>query len=125
VTNQTDRVFINGLTLDAAIGVHAYEQPLRQRLVLDVEMAVDLAPAAASGRLEETIDYKQVAETIQALAKDRRFALVETLAEVVARIILDDFGAASVRLVVAKPGAVRGAVNVGVVIERTRTPSEN
>ncbi|MHB1542986.1 MAG: dihydroneopterin aldolase [Gammaproteobacteria bacterium] len=120
MTNPTDRIFIRGLTLNAAIGVHAYEQPLRQRLVLDVEMAVDLAPSAASGRLEDTIDYKTVTETIQALVKDRRFALVETLAEAVARLILDDYGATSVRIAVAKPGAVRGVSDVGVIIERIR-----
>ncbi len=120
MSGALDRVFIQGLTVEARIGVHAYEMPLRQRLVLDLEMSVDLASSAASGQLEETIDYKAVAEAIRALANDRHFALVESLAEAAARIILEEFGALAVRIVVAKPGAVRGTSTVGVILERTR-----
>lgn len=120
MSRAPDRIFIRRLVVDAAIGVHAYEQPLRQKLVLDIEMAKDLRAPAQSDRLDETIDYKAVAERIQALTRERRFALVETVAEEVARIILEDFGATSVRIEVDKPGAVRGASGVGVVIERAQ-----
>ncbi len=115
-----DQIFIRGLALEATIGVHAYEQPLRQRLFLDIEIAVDLAPAAASGRLADTIDYKAVAEALQALAQERSYALVETFAEAAARLILDGYGARRVRIALTKPGAVRGVSSVGVVLERAR-----
>jgi dihydroneopterin aldolase len=113
-----DQVFIHGLALETQIGIHAYEKPLRQRLVLHLEMTTKLSISARSGRIEETVDYRSVTERIQAMIHNRSFALVETVADAVATLVLTEYPVQAVRVVLEKPGAVRGADRVGVIIER-------
>ncbi len=117
-----DRVFIHGLCLETQIGIHAYEKPLRQRLVLHLEMTIKLSVSARSGRIEETVDYRSVAERIQAMIHNRSFALIETVAEAVAALVLTEYPVQAVQVVLEKPGAVRGADRVGVIIEREADP---
>jgi dihydroneopterin aldolase len=115
-----DRVFIEGLEVEVLIGIYDWERRIRQPLVFDVEMAFDNRVPAASDDIADTLDYKAVSRRIAAYAAASSFGLVETLAERCAGLVLEEFGVAWVRLRLAKPGAVRGARSVGVVIERTR-----
>jgi dihydroneopterin aldolase len=120
-----DQVFIRGLALETRIGIHTHEKPLRQRLVLQVEMTVVLSVSARSGRIEETVDYRAVSERIQAMVRERSFALVETVAEAVATLVLTEYPVQAVRVMLEKPGAVRGADQVGVIIEREARPDSS
>ena len=86
-------------------------------------MSTDIRKAAASDSVADTLDYKSVAKRIQAFVGDSSFQLVETLAEKIAAIIIDEFGVAWVRVRVNKPGAIRGAKDVGVLIERGSAPA--
>lgn len=113
-----DTVFIEGLTVETVIGIYDWERKVRQPMVLDVEMAFDNTRPAASDRIEDTLDYKAVSRRLIAFVEASSFQLVETLAEGCAGIIRDEFGVAWVRLKLAKPGAVRGAKAVGVIVER-------
>lgn len=113
-----DTVFIEGLTVETIIGIYDWERKVRQPVVLDVEMAFDNTRPAASESIEDTLDYKAVSKRLIAFVETSSFQLVETLAERCAGIIRDEFGVAWVRLKLAKPGAVRGAKSVGVVVER-------
>jgi dihydroneopterin aldolase len=113
-----DTVFIEGLTVETVIGIYDWERRVRQPVVLDVEMAFDNTRPAASDRIDDTLDYKAVSKRLVGFIEDSSFQLVETLAERCAAIIRDEFGVAWVRLRLAKPGAVRGARAVGVVVER-------
>ena len=81
-------------------------------------MAADIKKAAATDRIEDTINYKAIAKCIIAFVSASKFQLVETLAEEVAKIVLEEFQVSWLRLRVNKVGAVRGARDVGVVIER-------
>ncbi len=87
-------------------------------LVFDLEMGADIARAAATDRIEDTLDYKAVAKRLIRFVEASEFGLVETLAERCAQIVRDEFGVPWVRLTINKAGAVRGADAVGVVIER-------
>ena len=98
-----DQVFIEGLEVDALIGIYDWERRIRQTLVFDIEMA---------------FDYKAVSKRVIAYVGQSDFGLVETLAERVAALILEEFAVVRVRLKLSKPGAVRGARAVGVMIER-------
>ncbi len=120
-----DRVFIRGLALETQIGIHAHEKPLRQRLILHLEMSAALTASARSGRIEETIDYRSVAERIQAVVRGRSFALVETVAEAVATLVLTEYPVRKVLVELEKPGAIRGADRVGVMIEREATSTSD
>lgn len=115
-----DIVFIEGLTIDTVIGIYDWERRVRQPVTLDIEMAFDNARPAASERIEDTLDYKTVSKRLTVFVEASEFGLVETLAERCAQLIRDEFGVAWVRLKLSKPGAVRGAKSVGVVVERGR-----
>ena len=114
-----DHVFIEGLEIEALIGIYDWERRIRQPLVFDIEMAFDNRIPAASDAIGDTLNYKAVSKRIVQYVSESDFGLVETLAEQVAAIILEEFGVQRVRLKLSKPGAVRGARAVGVMIERT------
>lgn len=116
-----DKIFIEGLQIEALIGVHDWERRIRQPLQFDIEMAFDNRAAAASDALAGTLDYQAVSERIIEYVLQSGFELIETLAERVADIILSEFGVAHVRLKLSKPGAVPAARAVGVIIEREAT----
>ena len=117
---MTDHVFIEGLEIEALIGIYDWERRIRQTLVFDIEMAFDNRVPAATDDIALTLNYKDVSKRLVEYVGQSGFGLVETLAERCAAIILDEFGVARVRLKLSKPGAVRGARAVGVVIEREK-----
>lgn len=114
-----DKVFIEGLEIEALIGIYDWERRIRQPLVFDIEMSFDNTVPAASDDIALTLDYKAISKRIIGFVEASGFGLVETLAERVAAILLEEFGIRHVRLKLSKPGAVRGARNVGVIIERS------
>jgi len=116
-----DKVFIEGLTIDTLIGVYDWERRIRQPLMFDLEMAFDNRKPARTDHIADTLDYKAVSKRMTAYVQDSSFALVETLAERCAQLVLDEFDVTWLRLKLSKPGAVRGAKAVGVIIERTRS----
>jgi len=113
-----DIIYIRELRIDTVIGIYEWERRIRQPVVLDLEMAADIGKAAATDAIEDTLNYKAVAKRLIEFVGDSEFQLVETLAERVAGIVIDEFGVEWVRLRVNKRGALRGASDVGVVIER-------
>ncbi len=113
-----DIIYLRDLRIDTVIGVYEWERRIRQTLVLDLEMGADIRPAAASDDIEDTLNYKAVAKRVISLVSESRFQLVEKLAEEVARVVISEFEVPWLKLAVNKPGAVRGAQGVGVVIER-------
>ncbi|MBA4285146.1 MAG: dihydroneopterin aldolase [Xanthomonadaceae bacterium] len=115
-----DTVFIEALHVETIIGVHAFEQNALRPLILDLEMGVDIREAAASDRIRDAVDYSAVAEAIIKLAAARRFQLIETLAETIARMVFERFPVTSLRLSIGKPGAIDTAKTVGVRIDRRR-----
>ncbi len=117
-----DIIFLHDLKVDTVIGIWDWERKIRQTVVIDLDMAADIRKAAASDSVDDTLNYKAVAKRIQQFVADSEFQLVETLAERIAGIVNDEFEVPWVRVRVAKPGAIRGAKDVGILIERgTRT----
>ncbi len=115
-----DKVFIEGLEIEALIGIYDWERRIRQPLLFDLEMDFDNRVPAASDDITDTLDYKAVSKRLVEFVSQSDFGLVETLAERCAELVLREFDVARVRLKLGKTGAVRGARTVGVVIERTR-----
>jgi 7,8-dihydroneopterin aldolase/epimerase/oxygenase len=115
-----DKVFIEGLEIPALIGIYDWERRIRQTLVFDLEMGFDNRKPAATDDIEHTLNYKAVSKRLIAFVEASDFGLVETLAERCAAIVLEEFGVQWLRLKLSKPGAVRGARAVGVIIERSR-----
>ena len=115
-----DKVFIEGLEIETLIGIYDWERKIRQPLLFDLEMAFDNRKPAASDDIGDTLDYKAVSKRLIQYVSSSDFGLVETLAERCAELVLAEFAVRHVRLKLSKPGAVRGARAVGVIIERSR-----
>jgi dihydroneopterin aldolase len=117
-----DKIFLDELKVDTIIGIWEWERRIRQTVVIDLEMSADIARAAATDEVADTLNYKSVAKRVQEFVADSSFQLVETLAERIASIIRDEFDVAWVKVRVNKPGAIRGSKAVGVMIERGEPP---
>ena len=115
-----DKIFLEGLTTETIIGIFDWEREIRQTIAVDLEMSADIRRAAATDRIEDTLNYKRVAKRVLAFVQESRFQLIETLAERIAALILEEFEVAWVRVTLHKPGAIRHSRDVGVVIERSR-----
>ena len=113
-----DIVFIRDLRIETVIGIYDWERKIRQTVILDLEMGADIARAAASDAIEDTLDYKAVSKRLVEFVEASEFQLVETLAERCAAIVLQEFEVPWVRLTLNKIGAVSAARDVGVIIER-------
>ena len=117
-----DKIFLEELKIDTIIGIWDWERRIRQTVVIDLEMSADIARAAATDQVEDTLNYKLVAKRLQQFVGESSFQLVETLAERIAGLIRDEFGVAWVKVTLHKPGAIRGSRDVGVMIERGEKP---
>lgn len=113
-----DKIFLGSLTVECIVGIWEWERRVKQTVIIDVEIAADIRRAAASDRIEDTIDYKQVAKRLLAFAGESQFHLVETLTERIAQVIVTEFGVSWVKVRLNKQGAIRGARDVGIEIER-------
>lgn len=118
-----DKIFLSELKIDTIIGIWEWERRIRQSVIIDIEMSADIAKAAATDDVADTLNYKSVAKRIQEFVAASSFQLVETLAERIAAIIRDEFDVAWVSVRVNKPGAIRGSRAVGVLIERGEWPA--
>lgn len=116
-----DNVLIEGLQVSAVIGVFEWERQIRQPLVIDVALSVDLRPAAATDDLTYAVNYKSVADRIIAVTEQLQPKLIETLIEHLAAMILQEFSLVhAVALTVRKPLALHHVDAVAVSIKRSR-----
>jgi dihydroneopterin aldolase len=114
-----DIIFLRDLRVKTVIGIFDWERKVRQTVSLDLEMSADIRRAASTDTIDSTLDYKAVAKRLIGFVEASEYGLVETLAEQVARIVVTEFDVPWVRVTLHKPGAIRGAKDVGVVIERS------
>lgn len=117
-----DKVFIRGLQIDTVIGIYDWERSVRQGVVLDIEMAADIARAAASGDINDALDYHAISERLKQFVGEQQFLLIETLAEQCAQLLMNEFGVPWLTLRLAKPTAIAAPAEVGVEIERGVRP---
>lgn len=113
-----DIIFLRDLKVDAVIGIYDWERRVKQTLVLDLELAIDARKPAQTDSIEHTLDYKHIAKRVAEYVGSCQYHLVETLAEHLAAMLLSEFHTPWVRVRITKPGAVRNARDVGVLIER-------
>lgn len=119
-----DKIFIHALKTEAIIGIFDWERQVKQTVIVDIEISADIGKAALSDSIDDTLNYKRVAKHVLAFVEESKFHLVETLAQHIAMLILEDFGIAWVRLSLSKPGAIRNSRDVGVMLERDRDDLE-
>jgi 7,8-dihydroneopterin aldolase/epimerase/oxygenase len=114
-----DRIFIDGLRLDCRVGVTEEERRLSQKVLVDVSLFLDLRRPAASGRIQDTADYREAKSLFSRFASEGEFRLLESLAEGIASIALERLGAERVSVRVRKE-KYSADPSIGVEIERDR-----
>ncbi len=115
---MNDQIFIQQLKLPARIGVYEHEKQATQDIVLDIQLDIDIRPAALSDQLADTLDYAQLTQQLAQRCVTTHTELVEKLAEDLAHICLNDTRVRSVTLKLGKPHAIPAANSVGVQIRR-------
>lgn len=120
---MSDTIFVTGLLIHAHHGVMEHESRVGQRFVLDLELAIELADAARSDKLADTVSYSAIVEVASRAFTEQSYKLVEAAAGAIADAILAAFPRIrSVRATVHKPQAPIAAIfaDVGVTLLRTR-----
>ena len=116
----TDSVFLSELKVETVIGIWEWERKIRQTVSIDLEIGADIRCAAKTDSIDDTLNYKAVAKRVQQFVADSEFQLVETMAEKISELVLAEFDVPWIQVRVSKPGAIRGAKDVGVRIRRSK-----
>lgn len=119
-----DKIFIHALKTEAIIGIFDWERQVKQTVLIDIELSADIRKAALTDLIDDTLNYKALAKRVLSFVAASQFHLVETLAENIAMLILEEFEVAWVGVVLSKPGALRSSRDVGVSLERDRSRLE-
>lgn len=118
----SDILLLEGIRFHAHHGATPEEQGLGAWFSVDVELALDLTPAALSDDLEATVNYERVASRVVAVATEQRVRLLERLAGLLADMLLREFPAREVTVRVRKLTASLGGIAAvpGVQMKRSR-----
>lgn len=113
-----DITYIHDLQIETIIGIFDWERENPQRLYIDIDIGTDFSKAISSDNINDCIDYTQVSEHIEKLAAHHSYQLLESFAEQISQIILQQFNAHWVRIKINKPLAIINAKSIGIIIER-------
>ena len=114
-----DQLKLNGIEVECIIGDQPEERENEQRLLVDVALDIDLADAAESDRLDDTVDYSILVGNIREALEDAQCRLLERAAGVVADVCLSDPRVERVTVGVRKFGSVSGLGSAEVRVTRS------
>jgi dihydroneopterin aldolase len=120
-----DKIFLRDLKTEAIIGIFDWERQVKQTVLIDLELSADVRKAAITDSIEDTLNYKRVAKRLLEYVDTTSFHLVETLAENIAMLVIEEFHVSWIRVTLNKPGAIRGSRSVGIVIEREKKDADD
>lgn len=115
-----DKLFIRELKVETIIGFWEWERRVKQTVSIDLELGTDARLGASTDSIRQALNYEELANRLREFVGGSNYNLVESLGESIARIAVTEFGAPTVKVTLTKPGAVEGARDVGIVIERTQ-----
>jgi dihydroneopterin aldolase len=113
-----DIVFVKDLRFKTIVGCWDWERQLPQTISIDLDMGWDNSRAAASCDLQDALNYKEVSNRVEVFVQEQQFELVESAADGIAAMVMEEFAVPWIKVVVRKPFAVTGSESVGVVVER-------
>ncbi|MCG3808511.1 dihydroneopterin aldolase [Psychrobacter sp. Ps4] len=122
---ESDVVFVKGLTVEAVIGVYAWERAITQPLLIDIALETDINRAAISDDVNDALNYKAVCDDVSAWCQAIKAQLLEHLAGQIADKLLAKYSCHKITLSIAKPTAIKQADAVGVQITRYSTAIED
>ena len=114
-------VFVSDLVLECSIGVYRYERDVAQRVRINLDLAVPEDGGALNDDIANVVSYEDVVDHVRATVARGHVNLVETLAEELAAVCLQDGRVSTVRVRVEKLDVFPEAASVGVEIERSNT----
>lgn len=119
-----DEIVLTGLTLFGRHGVYAHEREDGQEFSIDLRLRMSLDQAAASDDVADTVHYGELAEKVAAVVGGEPVNLIETLAERIAAVALEDVRVQNVTVTVHKPHAPipLSFADVAVTVHRSRAP---
>ena len=120
-----DKIYLKELKTEAIIGIFDWERQVKQTVLIDLEMNADVRRAALSDSIEDTLNYKRIAKRLLEFIESSSFHLVETLAEHIAMLVIEEFGVQWIKVTLNKPGAIRSSRSVGIIIERTSKDADD
>jgi dihydroneopterin aldolase len=113
-----DIVFVKDLRFKTIVGCWDWERQLPQTISIDLDMGWDNSTPAASGDLKDALNYKEVSNRVEQFVQEQQYELVESAADGIAALLMEEFAIPWVRVAIHKPFAVTGSKSVGVVVER-------
>jgi dihydroneopterin aldolase len=115
-----DKIFLQDLKIDTIIGIYDWERTTLQTLQFDFEFDWDITKAAASDAIQDTLDYGEVANRVVTFVEASRYQLIETLAEELSKLLLQEFPISRLVLSLTKPVKLHGQNFAKIVIERKK-----
>ena len=116
-----DTIHVSDFRLDILVGVYDWEKKVPQKVQFDLEIGLP-GRKSQSDKLGDTIDYAAVVSRIEASLAEHRFALLETLAEHIAQLVMREFKSPWVKVSVTKLAALKNVKRLGITIERGQKP---
>lgn len=116
---STDRIEIHDLLVRCIVGINPEERVKKQDVIINLTLFADLRQAGRSDDIDDAINYKTLTKRVLDHVEESEYFLVEKMAHKIAEIAVQEFGIQRAIVSVEKPGALRFARSVGVVVERT------
>ncbi len=120
MSKNLDKIHIRDILLRCIIGVYDWEREKKQDVIINITLYADLKNACISDDINETVDYKEIKQKVLEMVESSSFKLVESLAEKISEICLENPKVKKVKVTVDKSGALRYARSVGIEIKRER-----
>ena|SRR3989338_5621479 len=111
-----DQLNISGLKVSATIGVHPWEQAIKQSLLIDLSIPCQVADA--QDELSQVLDYAAICQAVAQFIESQPFQLIETVANRIAELVKKQFGCSAITVTVAKPHAIPAARQVAITVNR-------
>src|SRR5512137_1191374 len=102
-----DIIFLRDIRLEAKVGIYRRERVTHQMIAIDLDIGLPSDAVFRTGKVTDTIDYATVVGRMRELLAERRFGLVEELAQFVADLVIGEFHSPWVRVSVAKLGILK------------------
>lgn len=116
-----DKIIIKEARFLCNLGYTKEERKTKQEILVDIELFTDVKKSAKSKNIEDTINYSEVHSQIKTLIEDNKYILIETLAEEIAKNILEQFNIKNIMVRVKKPLALRDRNVKYTAVEITRS----
>ena len=111
-------VYIQDLEITMSIGIYEFEKQSPQRVLVNIDAYLEENKRFQDDQISETVSYEDIVKLIKELASEKHYALVETLAEDIARDCLDQFAIKTITVDIGKPDIFEDAKAVGIKIQR-------